>query len=106
MLIIKSRACSNLDALSPQSPEMTLAVASWAEVLEDVPSEHLNDCYKTAMKRHATSFPLSAGEIASVWPEIRAAIGRIPRCARCEDRQIVGTPTGPKECECFKREER
>lgn len=44
-------------------------VVAWSEVLQEIPSSRLNDCYLIAMRQHSTSFPLSAGEIASVWYE-------------------------------------
>jgi len=48
---------------------MAMMVSAWEEVLAPVPTDYLNRCYVEAARRHATDFPISAGELFAVWEE-------------------------------------
>lgn len=73
LLIPKLRSACNQPAIDPNGDEFRFALAAWAEILADIPPEHLNTAYVEAMRAHASSFPLTAGEVYAAWDKSAVA---------------------------------
>jgi hypothetical protein len=75
-LILRSKVDSGLSA--PGDRELQLIGASWAELLEPVATDWLNECYVRAMRGHDPAQPFKAAEVFKAW-QLAVASGEFDR---------------------------
>ncbi len=64
---MKSRLSA--DQAVPVGKEKLLMIGAWAEVLEDIPDELLEEYYLRASKAKTNGFPVNALDIIAAWNE-------------------------------------
>lgn len=114
-IILKARLVCSLPALDPD--ELRLAVAAWNEIVEPIPDQWLDECYKRAMRSHRARDPFSASELIPIWENAVASkevqrwqveAGRSlarPDCEVCNNSgwqsvDVPGQGWTSKRCDC------
>ena len=96
-IISKARVVCSLPALEPD--DLVAAVMAWEEILSDLPTDWLDQCYRRAMRSHRWRAPFGAAEIYQAWEQItdsaeyrqwRAERNRKISASECPDRCVEG----------------
>jgi hypothetical protein len=106
-IIVKVRLVCSPPALEPD--ELRLAIAAWGEIVEPIPDQWLDECYKRAMRSHRARDPFSASELIAAWENAVASKevhqrqmeqGRSldrPDCERCFTDRCIDRLTSIRE---------
>lgn len=68
IMLQKSRLVRSLPAFEPD--ELEMQVSAWAEILEPIPTEWLDECYKRAMRSHNNGQPFASTELVRIWHDL------------------------------------
>src|SRR5262249_39958275 len=67
-IIERSRLVAGLPAL--EAADYVAAIAAWNEILEDIPTYWLDECYQQALKVHRARDPFCVSEVYQQWDPI------------------------------------
>src|SRR5215831_9234776 len=67
-IITRARLVTNLPPLEPDS--FVAALAAWEEIIHEIPTTELDECYRRAMHAHNPKHPFGVSELWQAWQQI------------------------------------
>jgi hypothetical protein len=63
-----------VDQTPPTGTEKIAMLGTWAELLDEIPTEHLNECYINAAKHKKDTYPINAMDMLQAWVRVEAGL--------------------------------